>query len=133
MRRLSFLRKFTSKVGFSDHTKVKDTNLLASKIALAMGADVIERHFTILDKSQTRDGPVSINPSQVKELKKLSSLSKEDLKDYLDSEYPDFPETFGIPERDLSHSELLNRDYYRGRFWNNLGSNQSYYNWENAP
>ena len=130
---MDYLRNFSKEVGWSDHSLSERDGLRGTLAAVYYGADYIERHFTILDKSQTRDGPVSINPSQVKELKKLSSLSKEDLKDYLDSEYPDFPETFGIPERDLSHSELLNRDYYRGRFWNNLGSNQSYYNWENAP
>ncbi len=129
MRRLSFLRKFTSKVGFSDHTKVKDTNLLASKIALAMGADVIERHFTILGESETKDGPVSINPSQLKELKNFANLTRYERMEQINLEYPNWPETLGSAKRDLTQEEMLNRDYYRGRFASKVDG-VPVYNWE---
>ena len=36
-------------VGFSDHT----TDLLSSKTAIALGANVIERHFTLNKKWRT--------------------------------------------------------------------------------
>ena len=129
MRRLSYLRKYTSKVGFSDHTKVKDTGLLACKIALAMGADVIERHFTILEESLTKDGPVSINPSQLKELKNFASLSRHERMQQIILEYPNWKETLGSAKRDLTHEEMLNRDYYRGRFASKVDGNPIY-NWE---
>ena len=129
MRRLSYLRKYTSKVGFSDHTNVKDTDLIASKIALAMGADVIERHFTILEESKTKDGPVSINPSQLKELKNFASQSRYERMQQIILEYPNWKETLGSAKRDLTHEEMLNRDYYRGRFASKVDGNPIY-NWE---
>lgn len=56
--------KFNCEVGYSDHTE----GLTASLIAVAMGATVIEKHFT-LDKSLPGpDHKASINPSELKEL-----------------------------------------------------------------
>ena len=45
--------------------------------------DYIEKHFTVLNKNQTKDGPVSANPDQFKEIIKLSKMSEQDLKEYL--------------------------------------------------
>ena len=53
-----------------------------------MGADVIERHFTILEESKTKDGPVSINPSQLKELKNFASQSRYERMQQIILEYP---------------------------------------------
>ena len=73
------IKKYNKHIGFSDHTKPADTNLIASKLAISLGASCIERHFTILDENMTKDGPVSINPNQLKELCEL--MSKQ-LKEY---------------------------------------------------
>ena len=51
-------------IGFSDHT----TDLLSSKTAIALGANVIERHFT-LDKNM--EGPDHILSSTKEEMKEL--------------------------------------------------------------
>ena len=56
-------------VGFSDHT----TDLLASKTAISMGADIIERHFT-LDKRM--EGPDHLLSSDRKEMTKLVKFKK---------------------------------------------------------
>ena len=37
-------------VGLSDHSNPHEDNLLSSKLAIFQGIDVLERHFTILDK-----------------------------------------------------------------------------------
>ena len=56
-------------VGFSDHT----TDLLASKSAITMGADIIERHFT-LDKRM--EGPDHLLSSNLKEITELTKFNK---------------------------------------------------------
>jgi N,N'-diacetyllegionaminate synthase len=129
LRRMSYLRKFTSQVGFSDHSKVADTDLWASKIALALGADCIERHFTILGPTETKDGPVSINPKQLKELRDFADLNRNERMEILNKEYPNWLEGLGESSRELTHEELLNRDYYRGRFASKKGD-KVIYNWE---
>ena len=62
-------------VGLSDHTNPHEDNLLSSKLAIYQGIDVLERHFTILGKDETRDGKVSITPDMLSELKIFSMLS----------------------------------------------------------
>ena len=71
---MEYLKKFTKNVGYSDHTKVDDDGLIASKIALALGASSIERHFTVLERNQSKDGPVSINPEELTELVNFAKL-----------------------------------------------------------
>jgi N,N'-diacetyllegionaminate synthase len=56
--RMAWLRQFTDVVGFSDHT----VGHTAAVVAVALGADIIEKHFT-LDKSMTGpDHQWSANP-----------------------------------------------------------------------
>jgi sialic acid synthase SpsE len=128
--RFNYLRKLSRKVGFSDHTKIADTGLIASKIALALGADCIERHYTVLDRSETKDGPVSIDPLQLKELSDFAKMHNEQMWENINREFPDWKVTLGNETRELSHAELLNRDYYRGRFASKINS-RVLYNWEN--
>jgi len=132
LRRLNYLRRFTSKVGYSDHSKVADTDLWASKIALALGANCVERHFTILRPDETRDGPVSINPAQLNELRKFADLDRHERMEIIKMSYPEWEKTLGQANRELSHAELLNRDYYRGRFASKMGG-KTVYNWESVP
>ena len=116
LRRMDYLRKYTQNVGYSDHTKVEETQVIASKIALALGASCIERHFTVLERDQTKDGPVSINPSELKELTDFAKLSRPERIQQINAEYPEWEQTLGASTRALTHEEMLNRDYYRGRF-----------------
>ena len=129
LNRMSFLRRFTKNVGYSDHTHVESTNLFASKIALALGATSIERHFTILEKDETKDGPVSIKPYQLKELCEFAKLSRFDMMSIIKKEYPDWEKTLGSYSRELSNKEKLNRDYFRGRFAS-IVLDKYIYNWE---
>ena len=129
LARMSYLRKFTNEVGFSDHTLAERDGLKGSAAAIYLGAQVIERHFTILDKSSTKDGPVSIDPKQLKQLVEISKMSKGELEDYIEENVPEFQQMTGSEKRALSHEELLNRDYYRGRFASKVNG-EVVYNWE---
>tara|TARA_R100001509_G_scaffold25136_2_gene13187 strand:- start:4212 stop:5045 length:834 start_codon:yes stop_codon:yes gene_type:complete len=88
-------------IGYSDHSNPYEDNLLTTKLAIFQGADVIERHFTILDKDSTRDGKVSINASMLSELKRFSKLNKSDQYDELNK---------------FTEQQIFNHKYYRGRF-----------------
>jgi N,N'-diacetyllegionaminate synthase len=129
LARMSYLRKFTSEVGFSDHTLVERDGLKGSAAAIYLGAQVIERHFTILDKSSTKDGPISIDPKQLRQLVEISEMGKGELEGYIKENVPEFQQMIGSQKRVLSHEELLNRDYYRGRFGSKVNG-EVVYNWE---
>ena len=129
LNRLGFLRKFTNNIGYSDHTHVEQTGLMASKIALALGAKSIERHFTVLEKDETKDGPVSIKPKELKELSEFAKLSRFEMMSKIKIEFPNWEITLGHTLRNLSKAEILNRDYFRGRFASIING-KPVYNWE---
>jgi sialic acid synthase SpsE len=137
MARMKWLRTLSPSVGYSDHSLVSGTGLLASKAALTLGADIIERHFTLLAKNETRDGPVSINKEQLQELSEFSKLSNEDQLLKMDNDHPNWKVVIGQKNRILTDDELLNRDYYRGRFASprddgKMGE-RMVFNWEETP
>lgn len=129
LARLEWLKQFTPSVGYSDHSLVERDGNLASIAALALGADTIERHFTILGPKDTKDGPVSINPDQLKELVEFSKKPQEELKQYIEKNIPDWQKVLGQATREMSQTELNNRAYYRGRFASKIGD-KWVYNWE---
>ncbi|MEM9680897.1 MAG: N-acetylneuraminate synthase family protein [Bacteroidota bacterium] len=131
LNRINYLRRFSPNVGYSDHSKPADTKLWASKIALALGASCIERHFTILGPTETKDGPVSITPEMLKELRGFADMSRFDKTKAISVEYPEWENTLGEATRPMSHVELLNRDYYRGRFASKV-SGRPVFNWEDT-
>lgn len=88
-------------IGFSDHANPYIDNLLSSKHAIFDGATSLERHFTVLDIYETRDGKVSINKQQLKELRRFSNLSKKE--QYLELNR-------------FNDVQNFNHKYYRGRF-----------------
>ena len=109
----------------------KDKNF-SSCAAIYYGAEIIERHMTILDSNLTKDGPVSINPKDIVVLK--FSLYQKMIKEYLKSNYKfNFKTIYGSSKRKLSNAEILNRDYYKGRFASlnkNKYGPKFIYNWE---
>ena len=117
-------------MGFSDHTLVSRDGIKAAVAALYYGAEVVERHFTILDEDQTKDGPVSITPALLKKLVDSSRMKPEDLKEYVETNVPEYSTMIGARQRKLSAEELLNRDYYRGRFATKTSDGKTIYNWE---
>ena len=59
--------------GFSDHTIGID----CAKIALARGAEIIEKHFTLDKTMYGSDHQLSMNPEELKELVRWGNLCKE--------------------------------------------------------
>lgn len=138
LARLDYLRTLAPAVGFSDHSLVERDGVAAAKAAIFLGADVIERHFTILEASETRDGPVSIRPEHLKDLSRFSQLSSEEQEEELERDVPDWKIMIGQRQRRLSHAESLNRDYYRGRFASRRDEQPApgmamIFNWEETP
>ena len=64
LKSITALKEYNMPVGFSDHT----LGIYASIAAVAMGSNIIEKHFTI---SRSMDGPdhsYSLEPSELKEM-----------------------------------------------------------------
>ena len=130
LNRIDYLRQFTNSVGFSDHTRPSQYGIDPDIVALWKGADVIERHFTILDSSQTKVGPVSINPEQLKNIVDYSKYNHDELSKLVEN-ISDYDKMLGSKTHSLSEEELLNRDYYRGRFASKING-KTIYNWEES-
>jgi len=137
LARMGWLRTLAPAVGFSDHSLVARDGLVASKAALALGADIIERHFTILAADQSRDGPVSITPEHLADLAAFARLAPQERLAWMDTHHPGWRMTVGEERRPLSDQELLNRDYYRGRFATprpeSRNGTRMIFNWEETP
>lgn len=128
LARMSYLRKFTKSVGFSDHSLAERDGLKASIAALYLGAEVIQRPFTLLDRASTPEGPMSVDPAQLKELVNYAKMSKGELEELV-RRMPEFEAMRGVKHPELSPEELLNRDYYRGRFASRVRG-MVVFNWE---
>lgn len=138
LKRIGWLQQFADEVGFSDHSLVSRDGVLAAMAAIACGADVVERHFTISNASETKDGPVSIGKEDIRALINFAKLSRADQYAQLADVHPGWERMLGQAERWLSDSEILNRDYYRGRFATprREGSHrlaEMVLNWEETP
>lgn len=133
--RIKFLKKYSKNIGYSDHSR-SDGNLrnAASMAAIYFGAKIIERHIRILDANDTKDGPVSIQPKDIGEVIKFSKLSKNEQKHYLKEKGLNFNLLKGKKTRPLSDEELLNRNYYKGRFTSYSKINKRpIFNWDETP
>jgi N,N'-diacetyllegionaminate synthase len=129
LARMIALKDFGFFVGFSDHSEPETTGLLATKFAIILGADCIERHFTILPKDQTKDGKVSVNEEQAAE---LCSFARSTKRAQIQSIGGAFDE---LGTYVLSHGveptpvEVQNAKYYRGRFASSYNGEMRY-SWE---
>tara|TARA_B100000963_G_scaffold341155_1_gene340555 strand:+ start:3035 stop:4000 length:966 start_codon:yes stop_codon:yes gene_type:complete len=130
LNRINFLKTLSNSVGFSDHSKTEEDGIKLSVASLLYNVDFIERHFTIIGKSETKDGVVSLNPNELKKLVEMTKKNKNEILEYIKENFTNHADSLGKEKRPLSHEELLNRDYYRGRFAS-INSNGDYiYNWE---
>lgn len=130
LNRLKFLKKLSKEIGISDHTNYDKDGPKLSVSAVSLGASIVEKHFTILDKKKTKDGIVSANPEQLKELVKLCRLNRKDINLYIKKNVPEFSAMKGKEFRELTDIELLNRDYYQGRFSKKGKDGERIFNWE---
>jgi sialic acid synthase SpsE len=131
LSRMARLADLGVPVGFSDHTAVAEDGVWASKAAIHLGAAAIERHFTILPAARTKDGPVSIGPDQLADLRRFGALPEAEQRRVLDDQRPDWPTAVGGDDLDPSGAELLNRDYYAGRVASWVAG-RAVFNWEDV-
>ena len=127
LKKIKYLKQYCGNVGFSDHSDTKD-GVKAAVAARYFGAEFVERHFTILNHNETKDGVVSITAEQVSFLKDVFAQPADKTAEWLQAEFPDFEILYAELKQNLSEEELLNRDYYRGRFINKLSSGLEYSN-----
>jgi len=64
---------------------------------------------------------------------KLAHGTVEERAAYVAEHIGDYSQMMGQKQRELSHTELLNRDYYRGRFASHRKNGSIIYNWEDVP
>ncbi len=130
--RMLYLKYLGWEIGLSDHSRPEVDGLIASKVAIHLGANYIERHFTILDRGETKDGPVSINPKELQELKNFSIMDSESRYKYL-AKIENLPRVcFENTELEIDPQEALNARYYRGRVASFYDAKQIYA-WEEWP
>ncbi len=131
--RMSALKTLGFEVGFSDHTSPLESKLKASALAILLGANVIERHFTVLDRSLTKDGPVSVLPEELSRINRmLFERNREILLEEI-GEIENIGELLSpLQSLEPSDLELKNAQYYKGRVAssNNL---KTIYSWEEWP
>ena len=108
--KIKFLKKYTPFVGWSDHTEFEKNRHTASLASILFGGKIIERHFTILKRSKTKDGIVSINPEDAREFIKLSKLKNSDIRDYLKDYNKDWKSCISSNSKKLSKIERNNLD-----------------------
>ena len=129
LNRIKFLSKLSKSVGISDHSNPEIYRYKIIAASILLGASLVEKHFTILDKDKTKDGVVSANPIQLKEISDLCKMDLEDLGLYVSENVKEFEIMKGFETRELTETELLNRDYYQGRFASKKGK-ETIFNWE---
>jgi N,N'-diacetyllegionaminate synthase len=129
LAKMQALSSFEIPIGYSDHSNTENSSLLASKFALLLGANVIERHFTVLPKHETRDGPVSINSEQARELVKFDELNYIDKVLNLGKEITELGKYLFIENLEPTDKEKVNSKYYKGRVASKING-KIVYGWE---
>ncbi len=130
--RMLFLRYLGWETGLSDHSRPEVDGLISSKLAIHLGASYVERHFTVLARTETRDGPVSITPLELQELVEFSKKDSQVRYSELSSINDLARISFGESELEINPTEAMNAKYYRGRVASWQGSKQVY-SWESWP
>jgi len=125
LRRMTWLHEeFGIETGFSDHSPSIDEHgvmnkyrLLPAKVAIYLGAQIIEKHFTVLPPTSTKDGRISATPSDFQELVEFSRTKKYQQESFL-APYHEAMELI-IDDSNLNFEptveEWFNRRYYKGR------------------
>lgn len=127
-RMISLRRQFPL-IGWSDHT-LQSTGVAAAKCAAFLGANLIELHFTVLGANETKDGPISRNKKQIRDLNEfIGSSSTTRLRHLCDSGIP-ISEIIGSNRAVPSRLEIENRSYYRGRVASKNNKGATIHNWQ---
>lgn len=130
LNRIDFLKKIIPRVGLSDHSCVDNDGLEIIKWAICKDIEFIERHFTILPKDQTKDGKVSLNPSEFRQVYEITNWDQKKKEEFMSNSKETGLIVNGDLNRELSNEEYLNRDYYQGRFVSRTVDHKEIFNWD---
>ena len=97
LSRMIWLKEQGLRVGFSDHSMGTE----AAKLAIALGAEIVEKHFTFSRYLPGKDQSMSTTPDEFQELVIWAGL---------------VPEIMGKPHPTLSEEELKLREIYQGKW-----------------
>ncbi len=100
MARMDFIREHGFRTGFSDHTSGAE----AAMLAIARGADLIEKHFTLSKALPGKDQLMSATPEIFEQICRWRDQVKE---------------MMGQPSRELTDMEKQIRDVYVGKWGDN--------------
>ncbi|MBT6563064.1 MAG: hypothetical protein HON76_11125 [Candidatus Scalindua sp.] len=95
LSRLDWLKQFTPNVGFSDHTIGTE----APKAAIAMGAVMVEKHFTLDKNMKGNSHKLACDPKELKEITEYAQL---------------FEKMYGSDRDVFGEDELKIRNFYKG-------------------
>ena len=128
--RINWLKQFSHSIGLSDHSG-RDFPVFLSKVAIYLGIDYLERHFTSRKFNETKDGPVSINKDELSNLIDFSKKDKETQLSELTNEYGrDLLDKSLTYQQSMSTiDEVKTRNYYRGRFASKNKDGSYNFNW----
>ena len=125
----TFKNDFEILVGYSDHT----VGIGAAPYAVAMGAKVIEKHFTLSKKLNGPDHKASLSPQElkrcIKEIKKVErllgtsikkpTLSEEKTRNYL--------QKCLVASREIKKGDIFDRDNITGKRTGGIGISPIHY------
>ena len=100
LARMEWIREHGFRVGFSDHTEGSEAAILA----IARGAEYIEKHFTLSKALPGKDQQMSATPDVFREICRWRDL---------------IPTMMGQPVRTLTETEEKIRNIYVGKWGNN--------------
>lgn len=95
LARMDWLKTLTPLVGFSDHT----LGVEVPKAAIAMGATMIEKHFTLDRKMEGKSHSLACDPAELKQIVEYASL---------------FEKVYGDGSDNFGKDEIETRDFYCG-------------------
>lgn len=89
-------------IGYSDHT----IGILVPQMAVALGAKIVEKHFTLDNKMEGPDHVASLNPEDLRAMINAIRLVENDFSARQNIlNHPDFPLIFGNTEKKPTESE----------------------------
>ena len=100
LKRMTWIQEQGFSAGFSDHSLGTE----AGRLAIAMGAEILEKHFTLSRKLPGHDQAMSTNPEEFAELVQWTKLAEE---------------MKGDGKHELTPQESELRTIYRGKWGNN--------------
>jgi N,N'-diacetyllegionaminate synthase len=109
---ISLSKSYIYNVGFSDHTQ----SIITPSLAVAKGATVIEKHFTLSKHLPGPDHPFAIEPDELKEMITLIRNTESALSNTYDGIFTESEKRFKnamrsvVAKTDIKFGEIFTKD-----------------------